>query len=295
MQFKFYYLIAVVYILLGCKDKQKERIDILEEDIEEELDVPAVQAPKALPRVNTIEQRFRPPSNFQRKEHPTNSFAYHLRNLNLKPEGTLAQYYNGGYKSREGVYTSVVDLDIGDKDLHQCADAIMRLRAEYLWQTKQYDKIHFNFTNGHRVEYTEWMQGNRMEVKGNKTKWIPQAAPSNTYNDLWNYLELIFMYAGTASLEKEMERVELGQQEIGDVLIQGGHPGHAVIIVDKATHKETDKSVYLLAQSYMPAQEIQILINPSDKALSPWFEIEEGEIKTPEWHFHTDDLKRFRG
>lgn len=47
----------------------------------------------------------------------------------------------------------------------------MRLRAEYLWNQKQYDKIHFNFTNGFRINYTEFMKGKHIVVKGNKTYW----------------------------------------------------------------------------------------------------------------------------
>ena len=45
--------------------------------------------------------------------------------------------------------------------------------------------------------------------------------------------------------------------QIGDVLIQGGSPGHAVIVVDMAENPATGEKLYLLAQSYMPAQDIQ--------------------------------------
>ncbi len=36
---------------------------------------------------------------------------------------------------------------------------------------------------------------------------------------------------------------------------------------------ETRKKVYLLAQSYMPAQQIHILVNPANSLLSPWYEL----------------------
>ena len=58
--------------------------------------------------------------------------------------------------------------------------------------------------------------------------------------------------------------------KIGDVFIKGGSPGHAVTIVDIAINPKTNKKVFLLAQSYMPAQEIKILKNPNNSELSPW-------------------------
>jgi hypothetical protein len=51
--------------------------------------------------------------------------------------------------------------------------------------------------------------------------------------------------------------------------------------------------MYMLAQSYMPAQETQILINPNDESLSPWYPLKDGEIKTPEWTFMSGDLRCF--
>ena len=243
----------------------------------------------------TLAERIQPPQNFKRIEAAENSFTTYLRNLPLKPDGAEVTFYNGEKKYNTGVYCAVVDLEIGDKNLHQCADAVMRLKAEYLWRTKQYEKIHFNFTNGFRVDYAEWMKGRRMIVEGNKTYWNNRSAPSNTYEDFWKYMELIFMYAGTASLEKELPSVKLKDMKIGDVFIQGGHPGHAVIVADMAVNEQTGEQVFLLAQSYMPAQETQILNNLMDKNLSPWYRLESSEkVFTPEWTFSKSDLKRFR-
>jgi len=246
------------------------------------------------PRGQTLQTRFLPPEGFERVPSDQQSFAAYLRQLPLKPHGAEVRLYNGRTKPNDNVYDAVVDLKIGNKDLHQCADAIMRLRAEYLWRRKQYDKIHFNFTNGFRVDYSEWIQGRRIVVNGNTARWVPRAAPSNTYDDFWHYMEIIFSYAGTLSLSKELKPVPLDDIQIGDVFIHGGTPGHAVIVVDLAANPSTDKKLFLLAQSYMPAQETQILKNPNDSEISPWYSIDFGDaLRTPEWTFDTSDLKRF--
>ncbi|UII34192.1 DUF4846 domain-containing protein [Fulvivirga ulvae] len=242
---------------------------------------------------NTLEARINTPDGFERVPVAEKSFGQYLRQLPLKPDGTMVRFYNGLPKPNFNVYTAVVDLEIGERDLHQCADAVIRLRAEHLWNQKEYDKIHFNFTNGFRVDYSEWMKGKRIAVKGNDVSWYQAGSPSNTYKDFWKYMEIIFSYAGTLSLAKELKPVKTDHLQIGDVFVQGGSPGHAVIVVDVATRPETGGKIFLLAQSYMPAQQIQILKNRNED-ISPWYSADFGEVlETPEWTFTNKDLKRF--
>jgi hypothetical protein len=243
---------------------------------------------------NTVQQRFQPPSGFVRTDESKMSFAYFLRNLSLKPIGSNVLYFDGTVKPNRNVYEAVVNLPIGKRDLHQCADAVMRLRADYFYSQKKYDQIHFNFTNGFRVDFSKWILGNRIAVKGNKTTWVKKAKPSDSYETYWSYLETVFMYAGTASLEKELTKITVSDVKIGDVFIKGGFPGHAVIVVDVAVNPKNNQKVMLLAQSYMPAQELQILKNPNDSNLSPWYATDFGNtLNTPEWTFSNLQLKRF--
>jgi len=245
------------------------------------------------PISNQLKDRIIVPQDYKRTVLANKSFGSFLRGLKLKPSGTEVRYFDGSIKANHGIYVGVVDLPIGSKDLHQCADAVMRLRAEYFWQKGEFDQIHFNFTNGHKVEYRDWMKGKRMHIDGNKTQWVQTEEPSNSYSSFWEYLELIFMYAGTASLSKEMNTIPLSEASIGDVLIRGGFPGHAVIIVDEAIHESNGKKVFLLAQSFMPAQEIHIVTNPMDIDLSPWYHLDQDQLITAEWEFSSSDLKRF--
>ncbi|MBU8891892.1 MAG: DUF4846 domain-containing protein [Bacteroidales bacterium] len=242
----------------------------------------------------TVEKRFIPPLSYKGIELDPNTFQFYLRSLPLKSHSTKVKFYNGIIKPNYWVYEAVVDIDVGERNLQQCADAVMRLKAEYLYKSEQFDKIHFNFTNGFRVDYSEWMKGKRIVVEGNKTYWKDQASPSNTYHSFRKYMNIIFAYAGTLSLSNEMISVDIKNIQIGDVFIQGGSPGHAVIVVDMAIDSNQNK-VFLLAQSYMPAQDIQILVNPDNRKLSPWYNLDfEGDLVTPEWTFKKSDLKRFK-
>ncbi len=289
-----YLIIFVVLFISSCgqntNQSQAENQDIIfEKSIDSSKNKILIN-----PDGKILETRILPPEDYQRIKVADSSFADYLRNLPLKPHGSTLLLYNGSPMPKYNVYDAIVNLDIGKKDLHQCADAVMRLRAEYLWNQKQYDKIHFNFTNGFQVNYSEWMKGKRIIVKGNKTYWSQNGSPSNTYKDFWKYMETIFNYAGTLSLEKELKAVDVNKMKIGDIFIQGDSPGHAIIVVDMAINPKTNKKLFLLAQSFMPAQEIQILKNPNNKNFSPWYSLDFGEIlKTPEWTFNKTDLKRF--
>ena len=246
------------------------------------------------PAGKTIKERFSPPAGFERKSVSVSSFGYYLRGLPLKKHGSTVLYYNGQEKTNDDIYSGVVAMDIGNKDLQQCADAVMRLQAEYLYKTGQAKNIHFNFTNGFNAKYSLWMDGQRISVRGNNVSWVAAGQADNSYTSFRKYMDMVFLYAGTLSLSRELEPVEYEMLSIGDVFIQGGSPGHAVIVVDVAENA-AGKKVYLLAQSYMPAQETQILNNPMNKDISPWYELDETEdvIQTPQWRFHSGDLKRF--
>lgn len=238
----------------------------------------------------TIQTRFNVPEGFKRKDVDPASFAAYLRNLPVKPAGSKVKYYDGKIKEAM-VYDAVIDMDIGTKNLQQCADAVMRLRGEYLFAQKSYEKISFYLTNGFKVDYREWMKGNRIDVNGNETSWKNSASPSNTYKDFRNYMDLVFTYAGTLSLSKNLHKKELSDIAIGDVFIFGGSPGHAVIVTDMAENAAGEK-IFMIAQSYMPAQETQVLKNLDNPAISPWYNLPKGEeLITPEWTFRTDQLK----
>jgi hypothetical protein len=245
------------------------------------------------PEGNTVNDRIKVPEGFQRIEVSEGSFGHFLRNLPLKPHGSKVHYYNGGVKGRD-VYVAVIDMDIGHRDLQQCADAVIRLRAEYLYSQKEYDTIHFNFTNGFRADYSRWMQGYRISVKGNDAEWVKKKGYSDDYADFRQYLDMVFAYAGTLSLSKELTPVRLENMKIGDVFIHGGTPGHCAIVVDMAENKTTGEKLFMLAQGYMPAQDIHILKNPGDEALSPWYPLDFGlTLTTPEWTFSKDELMSF--
>lgn len=238
-----------------------------------------------------ISTRFRVPAGCVRTS--TTPYGNYLRSLPLKKQGSPVRHYDGSVKGNK-VHAAVVDLPIGKRNLHQCADAVMRLRAEYLWRNDLHDQIHFNFTNGFKADYISWKKGKRIVVKKNQVKWVNTGKPSDTYDGFWKYMEMVFSYAGSWSLSKELLPVSIKEMRIGDVFIRGGHPGHAAVVVDMAIDTSTQEKIFLLAQSYMPAQETHVLINPSSSQKSAWYPLNFGStLLTPEYRFTNQELMRF--
>jgi len=210
------------------------------------------------------------PAGFTRLKETNGSFAEWLLNLPLKLNKTV-YLFNGKEKANQSAQFAVIDISTGNKDLQQCADAVMRLRAEYLFAIKKYEAIYFTDNEGIGYQYK----------------------PAYTSARLQQYLQGVFGMCGTASLAKQLKRISMNDMQPGDVMIRGGFPGHAVMVMDVATNHSGEK-IYLLAQSYMPAQDIHLLVNPVDKGLSPWYRVGEDEvIQTPEYTFRNGELKRW--
>lgn len=234
-------------------------------------------------------------SGFNRVQVRDNSFAKWLRHLPMKTENNTVYLYDGRIKPNQNAHYRVLNIDVGNRNLQQCADAIMRLRAEYLFSIGRYDEIAFHFTSEDLVKYSDWIDGLRPRVKGNHVSWIQGDRTGVSYSSFRKYLRMVFIYAGSWSLSRELRVVHQPENiRIGDIFIQGGFPGHAVIVVDLIENKRDSEKAMLLAQSYMPAQEIHILKNENDTASNPWYPVKQQEpVKTPEWTFMWSNLKRF--
>jgi Domain of unknown function (4846) len=221
----------------------------------------------------TLAARIAAPSGFTRIELPPNSFGAWLRGLPLKPSGAPVLLFNGSPKPNQTVHAAVIDIDTGTRDLQQCADAVMRLRAEWLYGSGQHRRIAFNNTQGKRLSLP--------------TPY--DAKPKRKQFE--RYMIKVFAYAGTYSLAREMKPRAIAGLMPGDMFIMGGFPGHAVLVADVVENAATRERRFLLLQSYMPAQDIHVLRNPADPS-TPWYPASFGsQLVTPEWTFPADALK----
>src|SRR5689334_13565037 len=78
------------------------------------------------------------PDHFERM--PDSGFGQWLRQMPLKTDKTV-YLYNGEKKQNQSAQFAVLDVSVGKNDLQQCADAVMRLRAEYLRFTNRHNMI----------------------------------------------------------------------------------------------------------------------------------------------------------
>ena len=147
------------------------------------------------------------------------------------------------------------------------------------------------FSSGKPIAFQRYAKGERPDSEG-KT-WKKSAAPDGSYVSFRKYMDFIFAYAGTASLEKELQQADAADIEIGDVFIKGGAPGHAVLVADTAVNSITKAKRFLLIQSYMPAQDMHVLKNPANGDGSAWYAPPSGDLVTPEWTFPKGTLRRW--
>ncbi len=254
--FKSSFLLLLV-IVIGCGSVQKN--------------IPALpEAVSTFMSNNTI-GAIPVPTGYTRVPAVAGSFAVWLRAVPLKKDKRV-YFYNGSLKPNQSAQFAVLEISVGVRDLQQCADAVMRLRAEYLYAEKRYRDIAF------------------MDYSGNWYNWLGGANRPG----FDNYLQTVFGWCGSASLEKQLKPVsDFNNINAGDVLVKGGFPGHAMTVVDVAVNKKGNK-VFMLAQGYQPAQDIHIVINPMSDKLSPWYEVNATiEIITPEWKFYRKQLKKW--
>lgn len=244
---------------------------------------------------NTIKKRFPAPKGYDWIEEKPDSFGHFIENFKLKPFGSPIIKYDGHPIAIQNLHEAVFDIDTGNKDLQQCADAIIRLRAEYLFKIKKFNEIKFHFTSGDLVSWNDYKNGVRAFVNGNSVSFRKVAKFDDSYQNFRNYLDLIFNYAGTISLHQETKPVTKNSDlKTGDILITPGSPGHVIFIAGTTVSKD-GKKLYLLGEGFTPAQSIHILSNPFNRFISPWYDLDihAKEIQTARYYFKPANFRHF--
>tara|TARA_R110002049_G_scaffold112834_2_gene262533 strand:+ start:231 stop:1070 length:840 start_codon:yes stop_codon:yes gene_type:complete len=225
----------------------------------------------------TIKLRVNAPVGYKRVDYEKGSFENYLRNYKLKPFGSKIINYDDTQYFWQGGHIGILEIAVPKNGLQQCADALIRIRSEYLWDNNRKDEIGFKFTSGHYCSWTKYAEGYRPKISGNKVTFHKTASTNFSKKNFYKYLNLIYMYSGTLSLYNELESVDAKNLKIGDMLIKGGSPGHIVMIADEVVNDEGDK-LFLLFQGNTPAQSVHLVKNLESTSISPWYQLKDNAI-----------------
>jgi hypothetical protein len=267
---KMKFIVGFIIIIVGCKNDHKSG--------------------------STLIERIKAPDGYDWIIEEKGSFGEFLQNTKLKEDGSQILDFNHNPIGNQSEHVAIMDYDIGEKDLQQCADAVIRLRAEYLYHQKRYDEISFHFTNGDSFSWNDYKIGIRPQlISSSQIAYVKNANEDDSYQNFRNYLDVVYMYAGTISLNKETVRINKNNEiKTGNIIVTPGSPGHALIIVGSARNKNGD-ILYLLAQGYTPAQSIHIITNPFNDEINPWYtlDIDKSPTETARYTFTKTNLRAF--
>lgn len=221
------------------------------------------------PEGMTVGTRFRTPTGWKRVAVEKGSYQEFLRNYKMYPSSHVGKYQSGSVQGA----TQVLEMDFIGNNIQECADVAMRLRCEYLFSTKQYEKISFHTSASSEFRYLDYVKQNNLSVDEKSFR---------------AYLEKLMAWAGSLSVDNyDTEPVAWKDVRIGDIIIVGGTPGHVVTIADMALCSDPDMIALLVVQGFQPVQETEVV-------RGNWIYIHELEPFTAGIEFTSENIKRYK-
>ena len=244
---------------------------------------------------DSVSTRVKTPKGYTRVVYPKGSFQEFIQNYPLKKYGSKVINYDGSEYFYQSGHVGILEVSVPKNGLQQCADALIRLRSEYLWKMNRKSKIGFEFTSGHYCSWLRYAEGYRPKVKGNKVTFHKTANKDFSKANFYRYLNLIYTYSGTLSLYHELPKVTSEKNlQVGDMLVYPGTPGHIIMIVDEVKNRQGEKR-FILAQGNTPAQSVHLLKNPNGGKFNPWYELKLNTyIEVPGYYFNKAKFIRFK-
>lgn len=242
-------------------------------------------AQRDLPELTTVERAFPAPAGFAREEVSAGSYAAYLRGLPVRTDRTNVLLYTGEPVSMPSA--GVIPLELGKRDIHQCADSVIRLFAEYLWSIDKAQLAEFHYTSGDLSSWKRWRRGKLLAIKQGKVVEVSGKPYPNTHEGFRRWQDKVFMYASTRSMHRDSKRIDTPSElEPGDFFLKSANPGHVVVLLDIARAKDGRRAA-LIGQGYLPAREFHVISGSGDRVLDgAWYllpESDDDKITTPTW------------
>jgi hypothetical protein len=238
-----------------------------------------------------VARRFPCPEGFKRVWVTKDSWGHWLRYLPLRAPRTPVRYLDGSIVAagNDPSVGAVLDLDV--RQYQECADVIIRLRAEWLRWKGQGDAIAFRSADGPVLAWKAWRQGTRVKLVGDHLRLSQSGRADASRKSFDRYLFNVFSWCGTISMVHEADKIAPAKLLPGDLFLIMGSPGHTVLVLDVAKDAAGHMKG-LIAQGYLPAQSPHIVAADG----SAWLNLDPARpVDVPRWGaFEWSDLRRLR-
>ncbi|HOS93484.1 MAG TPA: DUF4846 domain-containing protein [Armatimonadota bacterium] len=238
-----------------------------------------------------IASRIGIPAGFHEVPVEPGSWPEWLRFLPLMPAHSPIRGADGRPLGWPGIPAppGVVDMDV--RRNQECADTILRLRAEYLRWAGHDDRLAFSLAGGGTISWADWRRGMRPVPVGGRVRMVRMAGPSESRQSFEAFLDAVFNWCNTDSLSGDGIPATPEDLRIGDFVSRpgAGARGHAMMIVDLAVDADGNRRALIL-QGAMPAQSAHLLRASTGSA---WIPIYPAPcFSVPGWREFTWDLLR---
>ena len=209
-----------------------------------------------------------PSDQFQRVPVENGSFAAWLRQLPLKNKDLPVLDYRGKIFKTAGdsIVAAVINIDIEGCRLEQCMDIIVRLYADYLWESHKTAGLVLPLPGGYRLAWDEWKMGSRPYFEGIKVIQHTSAKADSSKSSYRKYLDTVYAASHTQQFYFAYKAISRRKVAIGDFIVKKGSKGHAVMIVDLAENKHGEL-IALIGNGDTPACQFFLL---NGKNNQPW-------------------------
>ena len=195
-----------------------------------------------------------------------------LRLLPLAAPGTPVKNYRGEIvvPGDDEHLAAVVAIDIGNRDIQQSADVILRLFAEWRWFVGDLLMLYLSDTKL-ELPLEKWRAGERLVFAGKQQKWVAQEPPQSKLDHaaFRAYLDSVFSSSDFRALIAESVAITPESLAPGAFFLHEGHPSEVVVVLDVATSRSGERAMILM-RARNPAESIHVLRPSRD---SVWFPV----------------------